>query len=59
MSWLDGELELEAAPWARPKWRRVAPGVEVLDIYGWHVLNALIWAGFKKVRRRMQVRDRG
>ena len=44
-------MELEAAPWCAPREREVAPGVYITNIYAYHVVAALIYAGWKKFKR--------
>jgi hypothetical protein len=37
------------APWCRPRLRQIGPGVEVMTVYGYHVLAALLHLAFVKV----------
>lgn len=43
-------MELKAAPWHAPREREIAPGVYVTDIYGSHVLAALLYAAWRRLR---------
>jgi hypothetical protein len=49
--WWHSDLDLEVAPWHRPKPKVLAPGVTVTTTYGSHVMAALLYAAWKKVRR--------
>lgn len=45
-------MKIPAAPWHRPKERYVGNGVYVTDIYGSHLIAALIHWLFVALRRR-------
>ncbi len=49
--WFARDIEMDVAPWHRPKPRVIAPGVTVTTTYGSHVLAAFLYGLWKKVRR--------
>jgi hypothetical protein len=43
---------MRPAPWHRPRWKTVAPGVQVYTEYGSHYIAAALHTVFLKVFRR-------
>ena len=50
-TWLAHEYVLETPEWCRPRFKPVAPGVSVKTTYGYHVIVALVYTLWRKVRR--------
>ena len=44
------EKTIPFAPWAVPKTKHLGGGVYVTDVYGWHVLNSLVYLAWRKLR---------
>ena len=50
--WLNRDIELDTPTWCRPRFKPIAPGVEVKTIYGYHYIVGAFYTLWLKVRGR-------